>query len=225
MLSFSSTRALCNDHAAIYKSSENKYGYDDQETQDSAMLLKLSKIFWCVWDGFPGFYYVLSRVLLFVTPWTVAHQVPLSTGFPRQEYWSRLVFTSPGDLPDPGIKPESPALAGRFFTTEPPGKPQAPLERRIKTRIHSFVKLEMVNWNLSRQIITVNISCFHAANPDLVFHGLPWFLTLFLMSFSFYIYLFIWLCQALVIARGIFLVAAYKVLVAVCELLAAGCAI
>ena len=45
-------------------------------------------------------------------------------GFPRQEYWSRLPFPSPGNLPNPGIKPASPALAGRFFTTEPPGKPQ-----------------------------------------------------------------------------------------------------
>ena len=44
-------------------------------------------------------------------------------GFPRQEYWSRLPFPSPGDLPDPGIEPVSPALAGRFFTTEPPDKP------------------------------------------------------------------------------------------------------
>ena len=43
-------------------------------------------------------------------------------GFPRQEYWSRLPFPSPGDLPDPGIEPVSPALAGRFFTTEPPDK-------------------------------------------------------------------------------------------------------
>ena len=61
----------------------------------------------------------------FVTPWTVTHQAPLSMGFPRQEYWSGLPFTSPGDLPDPGIKPESltsPALAGGFFTTEAPGK-------------------------------------------------------------------------------------------------------
>ena len=66
---------------------------------------------------------MLSHVLLFVTPWTVAHQVPLPMGFPRQEYWSGLLFPSPGDLPDPGIKPESPALAGRFFTTELPGKP------------------------------------------------------------------------------------------------------
>ena len=63
-----------------------------------------------------------SCVLLFATPWTVTHQVPLSMGFPRQEYWSSLPFRFPGNLPDPGIKPGSPALAGRFFTTEPPGK-------------------------------------------------------------------------------------------------------
>ena len=64
----------------------------------------------------------LSRVQLFATPGTVAHQVPLSTGFPRQEYWSGLPFPSPGDLLNPGIKPASPALAGGFFTTVPPGK-------------------------------------------------------------------------------------------------------
>ena len=54
------------------------------------------------------------------TPWTVAHQAPLSMGFPRQEYWSGLPFPSPEDLPNPGIKPMSPALAGGFFTTELP---------------------------------------------------------------------------------------------------------
>ena len=58
-----------------------------------------------------------------VTPWTVVCQAPLSTGLPRQEYWSGLPFPSPGDLPDPGIKPVSPELAGGCFTTEPPGKP------------------------------------------------------------------------------------------------------
>ena len=57
--------------------------------------------------------------------WTVARQAPLSMGFPRQEYWSGLPFPSPGDLSDPGIKSMSPALAGRFFTTEPPGKPHS----------------------------------------------------------------------------------------------------
>ena len=61
-----------------------------------------------------------SCVRLFETPWTVAHQAPLSMGFSRQEYWSGLPCPPPGDLPDPGIKPASltsPALAGRFFTT------------------------------------------------------------------------------------------------------------
>ena len=58
-----------------------------------------------------------------MTPRTVACRAPLSTGFPRQKYWSGLPFPSPGDLPDPEIEPASPALAGRFFTTEPPGKP------------------------------------------------------------------------------------------------------
>ena len=51
-----------------------------------------------------------------------AFQAPLPMEFPRQEYWSGLPFPSPGDLPDPGIKPTSPALAGKFFTTEPPGQ-------------------------------------------------------------------------------------------------------
>ena len=57
------------------------------------------------------------------TAWTVAHQALLSMGFPRQKYWSGLPFPSPRDLPDPGIETASPALAGRFFTAEPPGKP------------------------------------------------------------------------------------------------------
>ena len=58
-----------------------------------------------------------------LTPWTIAHQAPLFMGFPRQEYWSGLPFPSPRDLLNPGIKPRSLALAGGFFTTEPPGKP------------------------------------------------------------------------------------------------------
>ena len=58
-----------------------------------------------------------------VTSWTVACQAPLSMGFPRQEYWSGLPFPSPGDLPDPGVEPTSPTLAGGFFTSDPPGKP------------------------------------------------------------------------------------------------------
>ena len=64
-----------------------------------------------------------SRVRLYVTPWTAAHQAPLSLEFSRQESWSGLPFPSLGDLPDPGIKPASLALAGGFFATEPPGEP------------------------------------------------------------------------------------------------------
>ena len=58
--------------------------------------------------------------------WTIARQAPLSMGFSRQEYWHGLSFPPLGDLPDPGtdpVSPASPALAGGFFTTEPPGKP------------------------------------------------------------------------------------------------------
>ena len=59
----------------------------------------------------------------FEMPWSAAHQASLSMVFPRQEYWNGLPFPSPGDLPNPGMEPRSPALAGELFTTEPPGKP------------------------------------------------------------------------------------------------------
>ena len=66
---------------------------------------------------------LLSRVRLFATPWTVAYQAPWSMGFSRQEYWSGLPFPSPGDLPNPGIKPGSPALQTDALPSEPLGKP------------------------------------------------------------------------------------------------------
>ena len=65
---------------------------------------------------------LLSHVRLFATPWTVAYQAPPSMGFSRQEYLSGLPFPSPGDLPDPGIKPRSPAFQADTLTSEPPGK-------------------------------------------------------------------------------------------------------
>ena len=71
---------------------------------------------------------MLSHVQLSCNPMDHSHQAPLSTGFPRQEYWSGLPFPPPGDLPNPGIKPTflvSPALAGKFFTTTPPGNPKS----------------------------------------------------------------------------------------------------
>ena len=66
---------------------------------------------------------LLSRVRLFPTPWTVARQAPLSNGFSRQEYWSGLPCPPPGDRPDPGIQPGSPALSAESSPSEPPGKP------------------------------------------------------------------------------------------------------
>ena len=90
----------------------------------------------------------LSRIQLFcnsgssVTPWTVVHQVPLSVGFPRQEYWSGLPSPSPEALPIPGMEPASPAspaLTGGFFTTEPPGKPKVE---------YSLVKISKKNINV-----------------------------------------------------------------------------
>ena len=69
---------------------------------------------------------VLSRfscVQLYVILWTLALQAPLSMGYCRQEYWSGLSCPPPGDLPDPGIKPESPAFQADTLSSEPPGKP------------------------------------------------------------------------------------------------------
>ena len=77
----------------------------------------------------------LSCVQLCGTPWTVDHQVPLSMGFSRQEYWSRLLFPFPGDLPDPGIETASPSLVDGFFTTKLPGKLQVKNKTSILKRV------------------------------------------------------------------------------------------
>ena len=82
----------------------------------------------------------LCHVLLFETPWTVAHQTPLFMEFPRQEYWSRLPFSSPGHLPDAGIEPmslTSPALVGGFFTTSATWK--APLDHIYTCKFTLYV--------------------------------------------------------------------------------------
>ena len=80
----------------------------------------------------------VAKSCLTVIPWTTACQAPLSMGFPRQDNWSAFPFSSPGDLSNPGIKPMSPALAGRFFATEPPGKPK---EAVAKLKIHGLGKV------------------------------------------------------------------------------------
>ena len=66
---------------------------------------------------------MLGCVQLFVAPWTLARQTPLSVGFFRQEHWSGLPLPPPGGIPDLEMEPVSPSLAGRFFATEPSEKP------------------------------------------------------------------------------------------------------
>ena len=86
----------------------------------------------------------------FATPWTVAHQATLSMGFSRQLYQSGLSFPSPGDLPDPGIKPMSLALASGFLTIEPPGKHQEMMKsfkKILVTNSHDFKTLELYRPN------------------------------------------------------------------------------
>ena len=78
--------------------------------------------------------WTLSHVQPFVTPWTVAHQAPLSVEFSRQESWSGLPSPSPRDLPDPGTETLSPALAGMFFTPERPGLYYSPVVIRPLTQ-------------------------------------------------------------------------------------------
>ena len=84
--------------------------------------------------------YLVAKSCLFVTPGTVAGQAPLSMRFPRQDYWSGFPFPSPGDRPDPGIKLASLALAGRFFTTVPPGKPYPPTQVRANANLHTHIQ-------------------------------------------------------------------------------------
>ena len=85
----------------------------------------------------------LSRVRLFATPWTVAYQAPPSMGFSRQEYWSGLPFPSPGDLPNPGIEPVSPALQTDTLPSEPPGKPCTSLVMLITVMFGSHISVCM----------------------------------------------------------------------------------
>ena len=75
----------------------------------------------------------LSSAWLFVTPWTVAHQAPLSMEFSRQEYKSGLAFPSPGDHPDLGIEHRFPELQADFLPPEPPGKSPAMQETWVQS--------------------------------------------------------------------------------------------
>ena len=95
----------------------------------------------------------LSRAQLFVTPWTVAPQAPLSMGFSRQEYWSGLPFPSPGDLPEPGIKPSSPSFEAGALTSEPPGKPNGCESWTIKKAKHGRTDaFELWYWRIHLRV-------------------------------------------------------------------------
>ena len=90
---------------------------------------------------------------LFATPWTVAHQAPLSMRFSTQEYWSGFLFLSPRDLPNPGIKPTSPTLSGGFFITEPLEKPTDVL-KWSDVKLLSHVRLFATPWPVACQAPT-----------------------------------------------------------------------
>ena len=101
--------------------------------------------------------HVLCCVQLFVTPWFVAHQAPLSMKFSRQEYWSGLPFSSPGHLPDPGIEPmslASPALAGGFFATS------ATWEVLMKPGILLVVCIDLRTWIFHNVWLVWFLSCW-----------------------------------------------------------------
>ena len=95
--------------------------------QTQGLNLVFAGIFFTVWATREALWSImkvksLSHVQLFAIPWTVVYQASLSMGFSRQEYWSGLPFPSPGDLPDPGIEPRSPALQADTLPSKPPGK-------------------------------------------------------------------------------------------------------
>ena len=89
---------------------------------------------------------LLSHVQLFVTPWTVACQAPLSMEFSRQGYWNGLPFPSPGDLPDPGMEPMSPALQADSLLSEPLRKPKGPPLRCYNPNKNISGDLLVVQW-------------------------------------------------------------------------------
>ena len=106
-------------HLSVYKEGEGK----GRQKEAGGQHYNITTL----WKQFSSVQ-LLSHARLFATIQTETHQAPLSLGLSRQEYWRVLPYNSPGDLPNPGIKPvipTSPAIAGRFFTIEPPGKKQS----------------------------------------------------------------------------------------------------
>ena len=116
----------------------------------------------------------LSRIWLFVTPWTVAYQAPPSMGFPKQEYWSGLLFSSPRDLPGQGIEPGSPALQAHALPSEPPGKSILMPHPGIKLRSLAVKAQSPNHWTFSSCCYSVIQSCPTLCNPmDCSMPGFP----------------------------------------------------
>ena len=123
---------------------------------------------------------LLSRVQLFETPWTVAHQAPLSMGFSRQEHWSGLPFPSPGDLPDPGIEPRNwDLLNKKSKLSQISATLFLPLQKHwvmpLHTPEHSSVSPSsaysfLPNWNEERQLfylMSKRATCYQRHLPEL----------------------------------------------------------
>ena len=91
---------------------------------------------------------LVVQLCLFATPWTAAHQASLAMGFSRQEYWSRLPFPSPGDLPDPGIEHKSPALCADSLPLSHQGSP------RVNPNIKDGLCVIMIHISVGSSIIT-----------------------------------------------------------------------
>ena len=101
----------------------------------------------------------LSHVQLFATPWTVAFQASPSMGFPRQEYWSGLPFPSPGDLPNPGIEPRSPALEADALTSEPP--------KLTQNGLKNWTDVKDLSVKLTKEIKGLNLHNLRFVNRSL----------------------------------------------------------
>ena len=121
-------------------------------------------------------YSMLSHVWLSATPWTVDHEAFMCVGFSRLEYWSRLPLPPPGDLPDPRIEPMSPtfpALASRFFTTEPPGKPSKVLGTILVVCVHGHyisVKYTYVIYFSHNPLILPSLSASLSPSSPFILH-------------------------------------------------------
>ena len=114
-----------------------------------------------------------------VIPWTVAYQAPLSMEFSRQEYWSGLPFPSPGDLPNPGIEPRSPALQADFLPSELPGKPTLVPHKvtvaqlcwtlcdPIDYTVHGFLQARILEW-VAFLFLLQEIFPTQGSNPSLL---------------------------------------------------------